>query len=87
MSYKIVLVKSASKDYSILNEPFKTQIKEHIDDIEINGLKAQNIKPLTGNLKGNYRIRSGDYRIVFTLENDIFTIISILNRKEVYKKK
>jgi mRNA-degrading endonuclease RelE of RelBE toxin-antitoxin system len=40
MSYKIVLVKSASKDYSILNEPFKTQIKEHINDIEINGARA-----------------------------------------------
>ena len=85
MSYKIEFVKSASKDFLFINEPFKSQIKEHIKDLEINGLKASGNKSLTGDFKGYYRIRSGDYRIVFTVEENLITIISVLHRKEVYK--
>lgn len=42
---------------------------------------------LAGPLKGCYRISSGDYRIIFTYEDNIYTIISILHRKEAYKRK
>jgi mRNA-degrading endonuclease RelE of RelBE toxin-antitoxin system len=51
------------------------------------GLEAPNIKQLTGEFKGLFRIRSGNYRIVFALNEETITIVSILHRKEVYKKK
>ena len=66
MSNKLLLVKSAAKDYSLLNEPFKTQLKDKLNKLLEFGLDAPNVKPLTGSLKGLYRIRSGDYRIVFS---------------------
>ncbi|MEI6091681.1 MAG: type II toxin-antitoxin system RelE/ParE family toxin [bacterium] len=87
MSYKISLAKSAAKDYNDLHEPIKSQINEVINKLEQFGTDAPNIKPLTGQLKGYFRIRSGDYRIVFFLGKEAITIVSILHRKEVYKKK
>lgn len=43
-------------------------------------------KPLRGELQGSYRIRTGDYRIVFTVSPDGQTIIvwKIGNRGTVY---
>jgi len=43
------------------------------------------IKPLTGSLKGNFRIRTGDYRIIFRLERRRLVIWRIANRRDVYK--
>lgn len=87
MSYKILFAKSAAKDYKDLNEPIKSQINEALNKLEQFGTDAPNIKPLTGDFKGYFRIRSGDYRIVFFLGKEAITIISVLHRKEVYKKK
>ena len=40
-------------------------------------------KPLRGTLAGHYRIRTGDWRIVFRVRNDVM-IVRILHRSEVY---
>ena len=44
-------------------------------------------KPLSRNFKGMYRYRSGDYRVVYTidLENREITILRVGHRKEIYK--
>ncbi len=35
---------------------------------------------------GRYRLRIGDYRIIFDENNDSIMIIMIAHRKDVYKK-
>jgi mRNA interferase RelE/StbE len=87
MIYKLFLVKSAAKDYSLLNEAFKSQLKDNLNKLSELGLDAPNVKPLTGKFKGLHRIRSGDYRIIFSIENETITVVAILHRKESYKKK
>jgi len=42
-------------------------------------------KRLTGNLKGNFRIRTGDYRVVFRLDRQGIVIWRIANRRDVYE--
>jgi mRNA-degrading endonuclease RelE of RelBE toxin-antitoxin system len=42
-------------------------------------------KPLRHGLKGHYRIRTGDWRIVFTVQGDTLRIVDIDHRKDVYK--
>ena len=44
------------------------------------------VKPLRGELQGSYRIRTGDYRIVFTVSPDgrKVTVWKIGNRGTVY---
>ena len=41
-------------------------------------------KPLRGNLKGCFRLRSGDWRIVFRPAGDDVLVIAIDNRRDVY---
>lgn len=41
-------------------------------------------KPLVGRLAGSFRIRTGDYRIVFRVSGDKVIVWKIGNRKDVY---
>jgi mRNA-degrading endonuclease RelE of RelBE toxin-antitoxin system len=41
-------------------------------------------KPLVGRLTGSFRIRTGDYRIVFRLSGDKVIVWRIGDRKDVY---
>jgi len=79
------LVKSAAKDYIEMQEPFKSRIKSQLDELVNLGMKTPNIKSLAGRFKGLFRIRCGDYRIIFSHEGEEFTVISILHRKDAYK--
>jgi mRNA-degrading endonuclease RelE of RelBE toxin-antitoxin system len=42
------------------------------------------VKPLTGRLAGNSRVRTGDYRIVFRVAGDKLIVWKIGDRKDVY---
>lgn len=43
-----------------------------------------NVKALRGEFKGLYRLRVGNYRIIFDIEKNKITVISILHRKDAY---
>ena len=85
MSYQIKITDNALKQYRKINNPFHEQIKKKIDTLSEYGLELANIKALTGEFKGLYRLRVGNYRVIFEIEPDIITIISILHRKDVYR--
>jgi mRNA-degrading endonuclease RelE of RelBE toxin-antitoxin system len=40
---------------------------------------------LQGDLAGSYRLRVGDYRILFTLENNALRIFGVRHRSEAYR--
>ena len=84
MKFKIKITKSAVKDYRKINTPFKERINDKINKLAKLGLDTSNIKALTGELKGLYRLRTGDYRIVFNIEKELITIIAIHHRKDAY---
>jgi mRNA interferase RelE/StbE len=42
-------------------------------------------KPLKGTLKGLWRLRTGDYRIIYRIEPRQVFILRIGNRKDVYE--
>ena len=43
-------------------------------------------KPLRRSLKGHWKLRVGDYRIVFKIAGSDLMILAIVNRKAVYPK-
>jgi mRNA interferase RelE/StbE len=43
-------------------------------------------KLLTNSSKDYYRLRKGKYRVIFTIEEDDFYVLTISKRAEVYKK-
>jgi len=43
------------------------------------------VKPLRGELAGSFRLRIGDYRIVFELRHDTMCIFGVRHRREAYR--
>jgi mRNA interferase RelE/StbE len=41
--------------------------------------------PLAGTLRGYWKLRVGDYRVVFRVTADAMWILAILHRREVYE--
>ena len=82
---KILFVKSAEKELLRLNKSLGQRIFKKISLLK-NDPYAQNSQKLEGG-KG-YRIRIGDYRVVYTIdkENQTILIIKIGNRKEIYRQ-
>ena len=83
--YQITFSSSAEKELLSLPKKLGSQILSKID------LLAQNPRPsgckkLTGS-KNSYRIRVGDFRILYTIEDDklIVDVVKIGDRKDVYK--
>ena len=67
---------------------FKNSIKklvDYLEDPETNSMP--DIKKLKGRFKGTFRLRDGDFRILFRISNKSIFIIDILPRGQVYKKK
>ena len=85
MTYTIIVSKSALKELKKLPPKLQLQIVGVIDSL------AQNpYPPASSKLKGRegFRIRTNDYRIIYTVENKklIVQVIAIGHRKEIYKK-
>ena len=46
--------------------------------------KVSGVKTLTGQWRGCWRIRTGDYRVIFRVEDDRVIVVRIAHRREVY---
>ncbi len=44
-----------------------------------------NVLPLRGELAGAFRLRVGDYRVLFTLKENAVWIFGVRNRREAYR--
>ncbi len=86
MPYKVryhPLVKE--KDLTKINATIKLRIKNAIEEkLMIDPVKFG--YPLRKTLKGYRKLRIGDYRIVYKIENEYIFILGIRHRKEIYKK-
>lgn len=72
--------KKAIKYINSADKPTKKRLKEAIEKIPFG-----DIKKLAG-LENEYRLRVGDLRVLFTVENDIITINDVKPRGEAYKR-
>lgn len=77
---KIEIRTSAIKDLKKINNPYKSNINKRILDLK-NFPNITNTKKLT-NFEPAYRLRVGDYRILFDVFNDTIFIARILHRKD-----
>lgn len=85
MNYTILIDRKALKYLSKLPVNLKSQIKRKIDDLA-NNPRPHGYKELKG-AKGYFRIRSGNYRIIYKIANDILivTVLEIGDRREIYR--
>ena len=89
MAIWTVKVSSKAERYLVkLDQVLKERIKKELTSLSDseNPLSHENVKPLTGDLRGFYRMRIGRYRVVFALLNDAKTIavVNIAPRGDAY---
>lgn len=72
--------KNAVKYINASDKPTKRRLKEAIERIPFG-----DIKKLQG-IDNGYRLRVGDLRVLFSIENDIIFIDNIIPRGQAYKR-
>lgn len=85
--YRVVLTKKAKSFYATADLILAKKLAKCFEILENNPFKHPNIKLLKGDLKGYYRYRVGDYRIIYEINNQTIQviIIKIAHRKNVYE--
>lgn len=83
--YTIEFTRRAKKEFAKIPSQFQKQIRNKLDAMANNPRAAQQVKALKGE-EGAYRLRVGDYRIVYYMENDrlVIVVVTVAHRKEVY---
>ena len=85
MAYKILLKPSALKDLDQLPDKEDNRLLSHIKNLSEEP-RPIGIQKLSN--QGGFRIRSGNYRVLFEVNDKLQTVFiyRIKHRKEVYKK-
>jgi mRNA interferase RelE/StbE len=86
--YKIQWKRSAEKELKKLDKQIILRILQAVESLAKDPWQQSASKKLVGS-DSIYRIRVGDYRIIYSLESTILTIeiIRVGHRKEVYRKR
>jgi mRNA interferase RelE/StbE len=86
LSYRIEIKAAAAKALEALPKQHQRRIAKAIDALT-HDPRPEGVKKLAGG--EGWRIRAGDYRIIYTINDSILTvcIIRIGHRRDVYKKR
>lgn len=83
MAYKIEYDPKAVKQLQKLNKSIASDILDGIEEFASNPIVTKT-KKLRTPFDGAYRLRIGDYRVIFYQEDDLMLISKIAHRKQVY---
>ena len=86
--YHIRVLKAASQDLERLDKPTARRIVQRINWMTAN-LDEVRLEALTGDLAGLYKLRVGDYRVIYELLQDEGTIVihTVGHRREIYLRR
>jgi mRNA interferase RelE/StbE len=84
-NYSVEFLRTALKELSKLPKDVQQRIATKIDELKTNPY-LPGVKALT-NGDGRLRLRVGDYRIIYRIEEDklVIVIIKVGHRRNVYK--
>jgi mRNA interferase RelE/StbE len=85
--YRIRILKAASQDLGRVDKPIGRRIVMRINWLAAN-LDAIRPETLTGDLAGLYKLRVGDYRVIYeVLWNEKTIVINAIgHRREIYRR-
>lgn len=86
--YEIELSRKAAKFYQIADAVTVRRLNAAFDHLAADPFHHYNIKPLTGDLQGSYRLRVGDIRIIYSVDDAVkIVFIEVIGfRGDVYKQ-
>jgi mRNA interferase RelE/StbE len=84
-SMRVALTAEAAKQLSALQPTQRVRVVDVFERLaewpEVSGAK-----PMRGTLKGYYRVRSGDWRVVFAVSGGAVLVTRIAHRSDVYEE-
>jgi mRNA interferase RelE/StbE len=88
MSWTVEVKPSAGKQYRKLDKKTRGRVLEALRELEQleNPFLHKSMRPLTGELKGDWRLRVGDFRVLITPREAVQTlyVYAILPRGSAY---
>jgi mRNA interferase RelE/StbE len=88
MNWKIEVKPTAEKYYVKLDKKTRTRMKEALRELENcdDPLSHPNVRALTGKLQGDFRLRVGKWRILFTpnIKKRILYVFAVVPRGDAY---
>jgi mRNA interferase RelE/StbE len=86
--YQIRIQDAASRELAKLDTSIARRIVNRINWLAKN-LDDIRLEPLSGDLSGFYKLRAGDYRVLYQIVHDqqMIVIHAIGHRREVYKRR
>jgi mRNA interferase RelE/StbE len=85
LKYTIRITSKAKKDFKKLDPKIQKHIQTSILSLQTNRTPQQ-FKPLVGHKIAQYRLRMGDYRVLYDVYNEdkVVLVLRIGHRKEIY---
>ena len=85
MSYSLAIKRSAQKDLASLHPQAQEAVDRRILTLA-NDPRPPGAVPLKGRWRGSWRIRAGDYRIIYAIDdrNHVVTVAVIGPRENIY---
>lgn len=86
---EVRLTRDAAEQLERLNEPIHTRLLRILERLE-EWPDVSGAKPLRGKMAGKYRIRTGDYRLIFRTEEKSLAVLIVVeqigHRRDVYEE-
>ena len=86
-TYEVLLSTTAAKEFKSLQKMEQNRIREKLNDLvkdPYNNSHRLDTKKLTGTSRIYYRLRVGDYRIIYLLDEDRIKVVRITTRSDAY---
>lgn len=88
MKYSLEFTPAARRDFKRLTKDVQKRIDSLLKLLTENP-RPPKVKRLQGEFRKYYRVRTGDFRIIYAIEDDrlVICVIRIGDRKEIYRKR
>jgi mRNA interferase RelE/StbE len=85
MSYQVILVRSAEREYKALPQPVATRVAGALLRL-VEEPRPRGARKLTQG--PGWRLRAGDYRVLYTIDDGprLITVYAIGHRRDVYRR-
>ena len=84
--YALAFAAEARRFYERGDAPLQRKLDRCFDVLKQTPRRHPNIKPLKGRLADRFRYRIGDFRVIYTIDEQTVTVfvVTIAHRKDVY---
>jgi mRNA interferase RelE/StbE len=85
VTWTIRYTSAADRAIDALDPPVRARVLAAIGDLAAHPRKAANVKTMRGSSR--YRLRVGDWRVIYTLHDDVLVVlvVRVAHRREAYR--